>query len=92
MISFMDRGAVYDRDLFDCAMTLARKLSIPAQVKEGVYGGNESRSVQTAAAGARVLAVSLPCRYLHSPSCVLNMDDVDSTYQLLLALIGELAG
>ncbi len=90
VISFMDRGTVYDRGLFDTAVSVARGANLPFQVKEGVFGGNESRSVQTAGAGARVLAVSLPCRYLHSPSCVLAKADLNPTLELLRGLIDKL--
>ncbi len=92
VISFMDKGTIYDRGLFDTAVAVARKRDIPFQVKEGVFGGNESRSVQTAAAGARVLAVSLPCRYLHSPGSVLAKKDLQPTLTLLRGLIEKLGG
>ncbi len=91
VISFMDRGAVYDRELYRRGMELAKRRGIPCQTKEGIYGGNESRSVQTTATGAKIMAVSMPCRYLHSPSCTLDMHDVEQTYELLRALIEELA-
>ena len=35
-----------------------------------------------------MLAVSVPCRYLHTPSCVVNRFDVDETLRLLGALAG----
>lgn len=89
VISFMDRGAIYDRELYRLALSTAKRLGIPAQTKEGIYGGNESRSLQVAGRGARILAVSLPCRYLHSPSCVVQESDIEHTFQLLKSLIGE---
>lgn len=88
VVSFMDRGAIYDRELFRLAMETAKAQGIPVQTKEGVFGGNESRSLQTAGAGARILAVSLPCRYLHSPSTVLAAGDIGHTVDLLGAFIG----
>ncbi len=92
VISFMDGGTVYDRELYRCGMALGKSLGIPCQTKEGIYGGNESRSVQTSRDGTRVMAVSMPCRYLHSPSCMLDTEDMKQTYHLLRALIEELAG
>lgn len=89
VVSFMDRGTIYDHQLYRLALSAAKEREIPVQTKEGVYGGNESRSLQVAGNGARVIAVSLPCRYLHSPSCVIQQEDVDSTYRLLQALIEE---
>jgi len=91
VLSFMDRGTVYDRELYQTALELARQEGIPCQSKAGVYGGNEARNFQTAACGARVLAISLPCRYIHSPACVLNRADLESTARLLKALIPKVA-
>lgn len=90
VISFMDRGTIYDNALYRLGMDTAKGLGIPAQTKEGVFGGNESRSLQTARGGARVMAVSIPCRYLHSPSTVMQVDDAKNTLRLLEALVGEL--
>ena len=71
-------------------MTLAAARGIPAQPKSKVAGGNDAGAFQTAGAGARVAAVSLPCRYIHSPCCVLHKEDVTATAALLAALAGEL--
>lgn len=86
VLSFMDRGAIYDMGLYRSAMELAKSEGIPVQAKEGVYGGNEARSIQSAGSGARTLAVSLPCRYLHSPSNMLQRSDIDNTFRLLCGL------
>lgn len=91
VIPFMDRGTVYDRSLYDRAHALAKEKGIPTQTKEGVYGGTEGRSIQTAAGGAKVLAVSLPCRYLHSSGCVLHRGDLQRQLELLRLLAAELA-
>lgn len=90
VVSFMDSGTVYDSQLYRLAFEIAKKEAIPCQTKSMVAGGNESRSLQTARGGSRVMAVSLPCRYLHSPSNLLHKKDVEDTYRLLKALIGEL--
>lgn len=90
VISFMDKGTIYDNELYRLGMATAERLGIPAQTKEGVYGGNESRSVQTSRGGVRVMGVSMPCRYIHSPSNVLQADDIENTLRLLEALAREL--
>ena len=87
VISFMDRGTIYDAALYARAMQAAAASRIACQPNQGVFGGNEARSVQTAGNGARVLAVSVPCRYLHTPSCVANRFDIDETLRLLRLLI-----
>ena len=90
VLSFMDKGTVYDNELFGSALAIARERGISCQPKAGVTGGNESRAVQTAGSGARVLALSLPCRYLHSPSLMMHKGDIEQGYKLLLALIESL--
>lgn len=89
VVSFMDKGTIYDHALYQLGFHAAQKLNIPCQTKRGVFGGNESRAVQAAGKGVRVMAVSMPARYIHSPSCVLKTEDIDNTYKLLTALVGE---
>lgn len=90
VVSFMDRGTIYTRELYDLTMKLAADADIPCQTKEGVFGGNNSRSLQTAAAGARTLAVSVPLRYIHSASSVASPEDISATMELLTLLAREL--
>ncbi len=87
VVSFMDRGTVYDKDLYNWAMKLSKDNGIKAQTKTLIAGGNDSSSVQRAGSGVRVLAVSLPTRYLHSPACVINKKDVIETRKLLKLIV-----
>lgn len=88
-LSFMDKRTVYHKKLYDKAMEVARREQIPVQPKAGVYGGNEAGALQSAGAGSKTLAISLPCRYIHSPSCVIQKSDLDNTKMLLNALLQE---
>ena len=58
-----------------------------AQTKTLVAGGNDARSVKISGEGARVIAVSVPTRYLHSPSCVMKKEDITATFTLLKAFL-----
>lgn len=91
VVSFMDRGTIYTYDLYKKVRALADAHGIPNQTKEGVFGGNESRSLMTARGGCEVLAVSIPSRYLHSPACVADEADVEHTLALLRLLPEALA-
>ena len=90
VVSFMDGRTLYPRDLYDRIMALAAAKGLPAQTKNRIAGGNDAGAFQTAGGGTRVAAVSLPCRYIHSPVCVLHRDDVRHTAALLSALAEEL--
>ncbi len=44
-------------------------------------GGNDARAIQTAVGGCKTCAVSVPCRYLHSPVSVVAKADVAAVEQ-----------
>ena len=87
VVSYMDRGTVYDKDLYNWIMSLAKENGIKVQTKTLIAGGNDSSSVQRAGSGSRVIAVSLPTRYLHSAACVINKSDVKETGKLLHLIV-----
>lgn len=91
VVSFMDRGTVYDRELYSLAFGIAERENIPCQTKTLVAGGNDSSAIHVSGAGVRTVAVSLPCRYLHSPSCVIYEKDYEDAARLIPLLAGEMA-
>jgi len=86
----MDRGTVYDNNLYKFSFSLAKKRNIDIQTKTKVAGGNDASAIHKSRCGVKTVAVSIPCRYIHSPSCVVNKKDIDSVYSLVNALIEEL--
>lgn len=93
VVSYMDRSTVYDRGLYSLAFETAKANGIPVQTKTLVAGGNDSGAIHVSAGGVRTCAVSVPCRYLHSPSCVIKMSDYDAVKALaekMLSAVGEL--
>jgi endoglucanase len=87
----MDNGCIYDRALFRKGLAIAKENNIPCQVKRAVAGGNDSAVIQVTGAGVKVMAVSMPGRYIHSASNVLKISDIDATTQLLGCLVNNLA-
>lgn len=87
VISYMDRRTLYDMELYRLAFAEAGRLDILCQTKSIVAGGNDAGSVQKTAGGARVLAVSVPTRYLHSPVCVMDKADLLAAEDLVTALL-----
>lgn len=82
-VSFMDNASIADRALFKDLLALVDKKEIPHQVKRGVTGGNDAAAYQRAKSGARTCVLSVPCRYIHGPSSVAALCDIDA--QLALA-------
>lgn len=90
VVSFMDNRTIYDRELYKLAMNTASENNIPVQTKTAVAGGNDAGSIQTSGKGAKVMALSLPCRYIHSPSSVVKKSDIDNTRKLLKEILKKI--
>ena len=91
VVSFMDGGTVYDHALYKKAREIAEEKGIPCQTKTRIAGGNDAAAIHKAAGGIKTLALSIPCRYLHSPSSVAQQKDIDSMHALAMALSEEFA-
>lgn len=83
VVSFMDRSTMYDKELHKTAFETAKENGINCQTKSMIAGGNDSGAIHISGKGVRTIAVSLPCRYLHSPSCVISKHDFDDAYRLV---------
>lgn len=90
VVSFMDNRTIYDRELYKLAMNTALENNIPVQTKTAVTGGNDAGSIQTSGKGAKVMALSLPCRYIHSPSSVVKKSDIDNSRKLLKEILKKI--
>lgn len=86
-VSFMDKGNLYDRKLYDFAL----RSGLKCQPKSYVSGGNNSRAFALSKSGAATAVISLPCRYIHSPSCVADMTDFDAMLPLCKAMLSAAA-
>ncbi|MCL1881791.1 MAG: M42 family peptidase [Oscillospiraceae bacterium] len=69
VISYMDKGTAYDRGLYNIATTVAKENDIQIQTKTKIVGGNDASVIHKSAGGVRTLAISAPCRYIHTPHC-----------------------
>lgn len=86
-VSFMDRSTLYDKRLYEAAL----KSGIKCQPKAAVAGGNNSGAVHLTRGGVPTLAISVPCRYIHSPSCLANIGDIKGMKELAEYMICKIA-
>ena len=86
-VSFMDGSSIANRDLFKKALEVGEKEGIAHQVKASVSGGNDGGVIQRAREGVPVVVLSVPCRYIHSPSTVVKLSDVEAQFELCRALL-----
>lgn len=90
VLPFMDGGSIYDRDLWRELTALAEEKGVPWQTKTWISGGTDASSIQKAAFGAKVAAISAAVRYIHSPSCVGCTEDFENMLRLARAFLETL--
>lgn len=91
VISLVDGGTIYDKELFRLMCDVADNSSIPWQVKHYIAGGNDSRAIQRTKAGVRVAGISAAVRYLHAPTSVGSIKDFKNMYDLTIRFVDALA-
>ncbi|MGI5963054.1 MAG: M42 family metallopeptidase [Lawsonibacter sp.] len=91
VISYMDGSTIYDRTLFETLRHLAQENCIPWQTKEYISGGNDARTIQRTKDGVRVAAISAAVRYLHAPTSVGSIQDMENMLVLSRLFLKEMA-
>ncbi|MDP4153737.1 MAG: M20/M25/M40 family metallo-hydrolase [Bacillota bacterium] len=87
VIFFIESTTVYDPHSVNKARGIADKAGIQWQSKNVAAGGLDSGAIQRSKGGVETIAIATPCRYLHSPSCVVSESDLKATVDLTSALV-----
>jgi tetrahedral aminopeptidase len=88
-IKVRDSSFISDPRLVRWMAAVAEKEGIPYQLEVLERGGTDGKSIQLTRAGVPTAALSIPCRYIHSPSEMVDYSDVQGAVRLLLALVSE---
>ena len=86
-VSFMDGSSIANRALFRRMCSLGTQKGIDWQAKEAVAGGNDAGNLQYAHGAVATVVLSVPCRYIHSPSNVASLRDIEAQYLLTEAFL-----
>ncbi|MGI6167592.1 MAG: M42 family metallopeptidase [Eubacteriales bacterium] len=87
VVSYADKGTIYDREFAEFALSVAKENNIKAQVKRYVSGSNDAAHIQRSGRGVRTLALSAPARYIHSPSAVAAIPDIFAMEDLIVSML-----
>jgi putative aminopeptidase FrvX len=86
-VKVKDGGMMADPRIVNWMLHTAEKARIPCQ-REVLEGGTtDARSIQVARAGVPAGCLSIPTRYIHSPSEMVDTGDVKDAVKLLIALL-----
>lgn len=86
-IKVKDRGMLTHPAIRRWMVETARQERLPYQLEVLEYGTTDAMAMQTTRAGLSVGALSIPTRYLHSPSEMVDYQDVLNGVRLLVALL-----
>jgi putative aminopeptidase FrvX len=86
-IKVRDGGMLSDPRVVRWMVDTAEKASIPHQLEILEGGTTDARAIQTTRAGVPVGCISIPCRYVHSPSEMVDYRDVQNSVRLLVELL-----
>lgn len=88
-IKVRDGGMLSDPRVVDWMVRTAQKAKIPYQLEVLEGGTTDARAIQTTRAGVPVGCLSIPTRYIHSPSEMVDFNDVQNSVRLMLALLSQ---
>ncbi len=85
------RGASINPKVFELLCEAAEAEKVPYQIGGEPRGtGTDANAIQLARGGKAAALVSVPLRYMHTPTEVLSLDDLENTAKLLTAFVRRL--
>lgn len=86
-IKVMDSSVICHPDLVERLADLARQRGIKAQMDVLTRGGTDAGAIHQSRRGVMTGGVSIPCRYTHTPTSMVDLRDVEACVDTLVALI-----
>ena len=88
-IKVKDSGMIAHVGLVKLMKQRADEAGIPYQLEVLEGGSTDARSIQIANAGSAAGCISIPCRYVHSPSETVDARDVAASINLLVEILSK---
>ncbi len=88
-LSMLDGGSYSDKDITELMYNTAISNNIAVQYKRVTAGGNDASAIQVSGSGVKTAAISVPCRYIHSPVSVASKNDIKSCKDILYYTLKE---
>jgi len=86
-IKIRDGGMLSDPRIVEWMIRTAEKSKLPHQREVLLGGTTDARAMQLVRGGVPVGCISIPCRYVHSPSEMVDYNDVQNAVKLIVALL-----
>ena len=90
VLTLMDSSMISDPRALAFLRQTAEAEAIPYQYKTVRGGGTDGGAIHTAHAGIPTMTLSTPCRYIHTPTALMNLDDYGHVFQLAQAVLNRI--
>ena len=84
-VNVMDRSVICHPKMVDKLLALAQEKEIPAQKSVTRMGGTDAGPIHQTRAGVYTGGISIPCRYVHTPTELVDLGDVRACADLAAA-------
>ncbi len=85
-IKVMDRSILCDSGVRNLMCDTAKKNNIPYQLEIMTDGGTDAGAIHLTRSGVKTGGISVPSRYIHSPSEMVSKSDVEACEELVVKL------
>ena len=86
-LSLMDHALVSHPGLLRLLQDTAEAEGIRIQYKAPMLGSTDSGAIHLTRAGVPAITAAIPCRYIHGPAAILNLNDLENTVRLVGAVL-----
>lgn len=86
-IKVRDQGMLADPRVVRWMVERAEGSGIPYQLEVLERGSTDASAIQLSRSGVPSGCLSIPCRYIHTPSEMVDINDVENAVKLLLELL-----
>ncbi|HHY77676.1 MAG TPA: M42 family metallopeptidase [Clostridiales bacterium] len=86
-IKIKDNSVLAHPTVKNLMIETAKENNIPYQLEILEFGGTDSGAIHLTKSGVPSGVISVPCRYVHSPSEMVSVKDVESSIELLVKVL-----
>ena len=89
-LTVADYGLITHPKVLRLLIDTAEEKKIPYQLEAGLPGGTDASRISLAREGVPSGTISIPTRYIHSPSSILSLEDAENTVKVTVAAMHKI--
>lgn len=89
VLTVMDKSMITAPHILKFVRMIAGKNKIPYQLKTALGGGTDAGRIHVSNTGVPSIVISMPCRYIHSPTAFLSKEDYANDLKLVQAVLNN---